>query len=135
MSRPSDVHMKEYKYNLTQDQLEKSKLVHHAYREGHKICWKETKVLQIEPNTIYRKYKESAHMSLIDRLISQPSLDNSPIWTPVITAEVKQKNNSSSSVQCKLSGEICVSYVGDDFYSDITLVLCLICVEFFNVLT
>jgi hypothetical protein len=30
------------------------------------------------------------HVSLIDHLISQPSLDISPIWTHVITAEVKK---------------------------------------------
>jgi hypothetical protein len=27
--------------------IEKSKLAPHAYEEGHKICWKEVKVLQI----------------------------------------------------------------------------------------
>jgi hypothetical protein len=36
------------------------------------------------------KYKESAHMSLVYHPISQSSLDISPIWTPVITAEVKK---------------------------------------------
>jgi hypothetical protein len=30
------------------------------------ICWEEAKVLQIKPNTTYRKYEESAHMSLVD---------------------------------------------------------------------
>jgi hypothetical protein len=59
--------------------------------------------LQIEPNTTYRKYKESAHMSLLDHTISQPSLDISPTWTPVITAEVKIYN----SVKCRLSEKIC----------------------------
>jgi hypothetical protein len=43
--------IKEHKYNLTQGLLKKSKLTEHAYEEGHKICWKEAKVLQIEPNT------------------------------------------------------------------------------------
>jgi hypothetical protein len=73
--------IKEQKYNLTPVQLEKSKLAQNADEEGHKICWKEVKVLQIEPNTTYRKYKESAHMSVINHLISQPSLDIFPIWT------------------------------------------------------
>jgi hypothetical protein len=54
------------------------------------VCWKEAKVLQIEPNTTYRKYKESTHMSLVDHPISQPSLDISPIWTPIITTEVRK---------------------------------------------
>jgi hypothetical protein len=39
-------------------------------------------------------------MSLLDHPISQPSLDISPIWTPVITA----KSESYNAVQCRLSG-------------------------------
>jgi hypothetical protein len=89
-SRPLEVGIKQVKYNLTQCLFEKSKLAQHAYEEGEKICWNEAKVLQIEPTTTYRKYKESAHMSLLDHPVSQPSLDISPIWTPVITAEVKK---------------------------------------------
>jgi hypothetical protein len=55
-----------------------------------KICWNKARVLQTDPNTTYRKYKESAHMSLLDHPISQPSLDISPIWTPAIAAEIKK---------------------------------------------
>jgi hypothetical protein len=50
-SRPSEVHIKEHKYNLTHGLLEKSKLAQYSYKKGHKICWKEVKALQIEPNT------------------------------------------------------------------------------------
>jgi hypothetical protein len=50
-----EVRNKEHKYNLTPGPLEKSKSAQHAYEEGQKMCWKEAKVLQIEPNTIYRK--------------------------------------------------------------------------------
>jgi hypothetical protein len=50
----------------------------------------ETSKLIIESNTTYRKYKKSAHMSLLDHPISQPSLEISSTWTPVITAEVKE---------------------------------------------
>jgi predicted GIY-YIG superfamily endonuclease len=89
-SRPLEVRIKGHKYNLTQGLLEKSKLAQHTYELGHQICWKEAKVLQIEPSTTYRKYKESADVSLVDILISQPGLDSSPIWTPVIAAEVKK---------------------------------------------
>jgi hypothetical protein len=73
--RPVEVRIKELKYNLTQGLHEKLKVVQHAYEEDHKICW---------------KYKESAHISLLDHPISQPSLDISPIWPAVITAEVKK---------------------------------------------
>jgi hypothetical protein len=51
--------------------LEKSKLAQHSYEEDHRICWNEAKVLQIEPNTIYRKYKESPHVSA--RTSDQPT--------------------------------------------------------------
>jgi hypothetical protein len=89
-SAKKKVRIKEHKYNPTQGLLGKSKLAQHAYEEGHEMRWKEAKVLQIKPNTTYRKYKESAHMSLVDHSISQPSLDISPIWTPITEAEVRQ---------------------------------------------
>jgi hypothetical protein len=73
-----------------QKMLEKSKLAQHEYEEDHRICWKEAKVLHIEPNATYKKCKESAHMSLAAQPISQPSLDISPIWTPIIEAEVRK---------------------------------------------
>jgi hypothetical protein len=56
-SRRLEARIKEHKYNLTQGLVEKSKLAQHACEEGHKICWKEAKVLQIDPNTTYTKYK------------------------------------------------------------------------------
>jgi hypothetical protein len=64
-SRRLEVHIKEHKHNFTQGLLEKSRLAQHAYEEGHRICWNEDRVLQIEPNIICRKYKEPAHMSLL----------------------------------------------------------------------
>jgi hypothetical protein len=104
-SKHLEAGFKEHKYNMTQGLLEKSILAQHAYEEGHQICLNEAKVVQIERNTTYR---ESAHMSLIDHPINQPSLDISPIWTPVITAEVRKLQ----FVQCILSGKICFSFVG-----------------------
>jgi hypothetical protein len=47
---------------------------------------KKAKVLQIEANTPYRKYKESAHMFLAGHSIRKPSMDISHIWTPIIAA-------------------------------------------------
>jgi hypothetical protein len=104
-----EVRIKEYKYtyNLTQGFLEKSKLARHVYEELHKLCWNEAKVLQIEPNTTYRKYKESAHMSLLDHLISQPSLDTSG-------PPLSQKSRNYKSVKCRLIGKnyfSCVSTI------------------------
>jgi hypothetical protein len=39
--------------------------------------------------------KESAHMSLVDHPISQPNLDISPIWNPIIVAEDKTTTPST----------------------------------------
>jgi hypothetical protein len=54
--------------------------------------------IQKEPNTIFRKYKESAHMAYLENMISQPSLEMSPIWLPIIKEEIKrlQENGSLS---------------------------------------
>jgi hypothetical protein len=87
-SRPLQVCIKDHKYNLTQSLIEKSKLVQLASEKGNKLCWKEANVLQMETNNTYRKYKEPVQMSLVDNPISQESLDISPIWTPIIAAEL-----------------------------------------------
>jgi hypothetical protein len=70
--------------------LEESELAQQAYEEDHKVWWREVKVLQVEPNSMYRKCKEAAHMVLADYPISQPCLDTSSIWTPIITTEVSK---------------------------------------------
>jgi hypothetical protein len=46
-----------YKYacNLKESLAVKSKLAQLAPKRGHEVCWIEAKVLQIEPNTTYRK--------------------------------------------------------------------------------
>jgi hypothetical protein len=64
-----------------------------------KYVWKEAKVLQIEANTTYRKCKEVSHMPLADHLISHPSLDFSPIYSPIIAAEVSNYNSGQWRLQ------------------------------------
>jgi hypothetical protein len=76
---------REHRHNLQQDLLEKSELAQHAYEEGHKVGWDDARILEIESNSRYRKYKESAHMACLTNPTSQPSLDISPIWIPLIT--------------------------------------------------
>jgi hypothetical protein len=104
-SRILEVHTKEHKYNRTQGLLEKSNLTIHAYEKGHKICWKEAKVLQIESK---RKYKESAQLYLVAPPISQPSLHISPIWTPIIAAE----SVNYKCIQCR----VCVKIIFSCWY-------------------
>jgi hypothetical protein len=81
--RPLNIRIREHKYYLREGHIDSSKLTSHAF-EGHRIDWINTTILQLEPNTIYRKHKEAAQMVCTDNLISQPSLDMCPIWFPLI---------------------------------------------------
>jgi hypothetical protein len=74
--------LREHRHNQKQGLLAKSKLAQHAYEEGHGVGWGEAKILEIERNSRYRKYEESAYMVCLTNLINQPSLDSSPIWIP-----------------------------------------------------
>jgi hypothetical protein len=60
----------EHRHSLKQSLLEKSKLAQHAYEEGHRVSWDEAKILAIEGNSRYRKYKESAYMACVNNTIS-----------------------------------------------------------------
>jgi hypothetical protein len=95
-SRPLGVRIKEHKHNVKQGLPEKSKLAQHEYEESQCIKWDEAKAIQKEPNTIYRKYKESAHMAYLENMISQPSLEMSPFWLPIIKEEIKRTQESGS---------------------------------------
>ncbi|PNF24633.1 hypothetical protein B7P43_G00740 [Cryptotermes secundus] len=88
-SRPLAVRIREHRHNLKQGLLEKSRLAQHAY-EGHRVSWDEARILEVESNSRYRKYKESAHMTCSSNPISQPSLDISPIWIPLMNEEVNK---------------------------------------------
>jgi hypothetical protein len=68
--------------------LEKSKLAQHAYEEGHNVSWDEATILEVESNSRYKKYKESAHMACLTNPNSQPSLGSSPIWFLLSSNEV-----------------------------------------------
>jgi hypothetical protein len=86
--RPLAVHLCEHRHSLKEDLLEKSNLAHHAYEEGHRVGWNEARILKIESNNRYRKYKESTHVACLINLISQHSLDIYPIGIPLISNEV-----------------------------------------------
>jgi hypothetical protein len=78
----------EHRHNFQQGLLEISKLAQHAYEEDHRVGWDDARILKIESNGRYRKYKELAHMACLTNPINQPSLDISPIWIPLIRNEV-----------------------------------------------
>jgi predicted GIY-YIG superfamily endonuclease len=72
--RPLAVRLREHKHNFKEGLIEKSKLAQHAYEEDHKVIWDEARVLEVESNSRYRKYKESAH------IISLLALLANPVW-------------------------------------------------------
>jgi hypothetical protein len=86
--RPLSVRLREHGHNLKEGHLEISKLAQHAFEDGHRVDWNEARILEIECNSRYRKYKELAHMACLINQISQPSLDISPIWIPIVSNEV-----------------------------------------------
>jgi hypothetical protein len=96
------VWLREYKHNLKQGLLEKSRLTKHAYEEGHKVGWDEARTLDIESHSKCRKHKEAAHMACSIDPIKQPSLDISPICIPIISNEVNILQRRSISVVPKL---------------------------------
>jgi hypothetical protein len=89
------VQLREHIHNLQKGLLEKTKLAQHAYEEGNSIRWDEARILEIESNSRYRKYKESAYMACSTNPIRQSSLDISPIWIPLIGNEVNNSQRRS----------------------------------------
>jgi hypothetical protein len=85
----------EQRHNLQQGLLEESKLVQHAYEEVHRVGWDDARILEIESNSRYKKYQESAHMTCLTNPISQPSLDIPSIWIPLISSEVSNSQRRS----------------------------------------
>jgi predicted GIY-YIG superfamily endonuclease len=94
-NRPLAVRVREHRHNLQQGLLEKSKLAQRACEEGHRVGWDDARVLEIESNSRYRKYKESAHMACLNNPISQLNLDISPIWIPLVGNEVSNSQRRS----------------------------------------
>jgi hypothetical protein len=89
------VQLREHRPKLKEGLLEKSNFAY-VYEEGHRIGWDEARILEIESNSRYGKYKESAHMACLTNLISQPSFDISPIWVPLISNEVSKSEERSA---------------------------------------
>jgi hypothetical protein len=94
MGRPLGVQLCEHRHSLKEGLLEKSKLAQHTYEDGHRVGWDEAGILEIESNSRYRKYKESAHMACLTNLFSHPSLDISSIWIPLTSNEVLNSQRS-----------------------------------------
>jgi hypothetical protein len=86
--RPLAMWLHEHRHNFKEGLIEKSKIVQHAYEEGLRVGWDEARILEIESNSRYGKYKELAPVVCLTNPIRQPSLNVSPIWIPLIGSEV-----------------------------------------------
>jgi hypothetical protein len=67
--------------------LEKSKLAQHGYEGAHKEDLDETRILEIESNSRYKKCKELTHTACLINPIGQPSLEMYPVCIPLISRE------------------------------------------------
>jgi hypothetical protein len=63
--------------------MECSRLAQHESRDDYCVVWNLAITLQIEHNSVYKKYKEEAHVSCLKNHIMQPSLKIWPIWFPL----------------------------------------------------
>jgi hypothetical protein len=93
--RPLAVRLREHRHRLQRCLLEKSKLAERAYEEGHRVGWDDARILEIGSNSRYRKHKESVPVACLTNPISQPSLDISPFWFPLISNEVSKSQRRS----------------------------------------
>jgi hypothetical protein len=88
------VGIREHRRNFKEGLLEKSKLAQHVYEACQKVMWHEARILGIEANSRYTKYRETAHVACLTNPISQPSLDIPPIWIPLISDEITNSKRS-----------------------------------------
>jgi hypothetical protein len=91
--RPLAVRLREHIHNLQQGLLEKLKLAQHAYEEGHRVRWDDARILEIESNSRYRKYKESAHWH------AKPIQSANPVWTFLLHGSPSSIMRSSTHSQ------------------------------------
>jgi hypothetical protein len=93
--RPLAMRLPEHRQSLKESLLEKSKLAQHAYEDGHNVGWDEARILEIESNGRYRKYKELAHMSCLINRSTNPIWTFIPSGSPLIINEVSSSQRRS----------------------------------------
>jgi hypothetical protein len=87
-AEPLAMQFHEHRHNLRESLLEKSKLAQHACEEGHRVGWDEGRILDIESNSMYMKYKELAPVACLTNPISQPSVDFLPSGSPLLAMKL-----------------------------------------------
>ena len=72
-------------------EIDKSKIAEHSLEHKHGYQWDKASIIGKEKNSGIKKLKESAFNHCTDHVISQPSIDISPIWLPITRPEMKKK--------------------------------------------
>jgi hypothetical protein len=83
ISRPWAV---KHRQHLGGGHLKKSKYAQLSFEENHRIVRKKAKVLEIETNSVYRKFMDLAYMSCLQN----PSAEISPICYPSVSKELSK---------------------------------------------
>ena len=73
--------------------IDKSKIAEHSWEQKHRFQWDKASIISKEENSRIRKLKESVLIHCTHPVISQPSIDISPIWLPIIRPEIKKEKN------------------------------------------
>ena len=84
----------EDKVNTTNGEIDKSKIAEHSREQKHKFQWDKASIISKEENSRVRKLKESAFIHCTDHVISQSSIDISPIWLPIFRPDIKKKRKN-----------------------------------------
>ena len=89
--RPLKTRVNEHQRNTTNGEIDKSKIAEHSWEQKNRFQWDKASIISKEENSRIRKLKQSAFIHCTDHVISQPSIDISPIWLPIIRPEINKK--------------------------------------------
>ena len=91
--RPLQTRVNEHKQNTINGVglIDKSKIAEHSWEQKHRYKWDKASIINKEENSRIRKLVEYAFIHCPNHVISQPSIDISPIWLPIIRPEIKKK--------------------------------------------
>ena len=92
IGRPLKVRLQEYQKVVTYEEVEKSGMADHIWRENgyYRPLWDQVEIIDKEHHWKIRKLNKSAHMLGHKNLLSWPSIEINTIWEPVMSAREKQ---------------------------------------------
>ena len=84
--RPQKVRLEEHQKAVAPDEIEKSGIADHIWKEkvDHLPLWGEVEIIDREEHKRIRRLKESAHMLSYSDLLSRPSIEMNIIWEQII---------------------------------------------------